>query len=269
MRYYDNLYIENGTLNNISASVNTTRFAVGDITYQRAECAEGTYFTIELPTVLFLNKELQFRTVKVLGQILDSLFKRFKVKKSDHVMVIGIGNDGLTSDALGVRSLMDLEITEHLHKKGINRKNGRLSGFSSGVSGVTGLSSFEIIRAVTSDLKPSLLILVDTLATKKILRLQKTIQVSDIGLTPGSGVNNNQTRLSKDTLGIQTITIGVPLVIYVKHILMDYIGNEHLENERIASELDSLVVTLKEIDIAVNDFSRVIALAINHAVHGN
>ena len=212
------------------------------------------------------------------ARVLRALFRKHGVTKRDLVMAVGVGNEGMTADALGAKTLKYLDITEHLYAARLKpRGKGRLSGVASGVSGVTGLESYEIVRGVTDRVSPKLVIAVDTLAARQASRLKRVVQISDRGLVPGSGVSNARAPLNEESLGVPVVAIGVPLVIYARNILLEYAGGYRLSDlaggkdnayNRSARELEDLVVTLKEIDVAVEDFAEALGRGINAAVHG-
>jgi spore protease len=131
------------------------------------------------------------------------------------------------------------------------------------VSGTTGIASFDVLSSVAKASAPALIIAVDTLAAGASARLGNCIQLSDRGLEPGGGVNNPTKAISQGSLGMPVVAVGVPLVIYVKRILLEHVKGK-IEAEK---DLLNLVVTAKEIDFLIKDFSHVIAEAINRIVH--
>lgn len=203
-----------------------------------------------------------------LGEVLlkefRRLLKRNGIGRGKKVLAIGLGNEGMTADALGAKTLDRLII-----EKGEDGfSGGGLAAFKTSVGGITGLDTFDLVAGITERIKPDLIVAIDTLATKKLDRLSRAVQISDGGISPGSGVGNEQKKLSKETLGCPVIAVGVPLVIYLKHIIASLYsegaGLEKPLDERAAT----LVVTPKEIDADVEDFADIISFALNASVHG-
>ncbi|MCL2631426.1 MAG: GPR endopeptidase [Firmicutes bacterium] len=270
-REFANIYIESSAfLQGGKHAIKTSR--AGSLKIHEAVTENGKLTSLELPKPLFYDEDLENETIGALIKIFKEFLKQNACKKEDLILVVGVGNEGMTADALGARSLKNLEITEHFYNDGVNSQGkGRLGCIAGNVQGVTGIKSYDVVKGVIDRVKPSLVIAVDTLASKSVSRLQRVIQISGAGITPGSGVNNAKTALNKENLGVPVLAVGVPLVIYAKNIISEYLGGENApkgENlKRIEKELSSLVVTVKEIDIAVEGYARVIGRAINGAVH--
>ena len=204
----------------------------GITSLERHKKGDGEVCVINFSDRVLYDCNIEQEVVTTLTRSLKRMLNKYKVGKRDLVLVVGIGNEGLTADALGA-----------------------------GVAGVTGLSSFKVIKSIVEEVKPSLIIAVDTLCCKEVTRLNRTIQVSNLGLTPGAGVGNAQVSLNNATLGIPVIAIGAPLVIYAR----DLVGELNLLKE----DLNNVLVTSKEIDIIVKRLGLIIAKSINLAVHGH
>ncbi|MBO7156036.1 MAG: GPR endopeptidase [Clostridia bacterium] len=234
----------------------------GSTSLVRHKKGDGEVCVINFSDRVLYDCNIEQEVVTTLTRSLKRMLNKYKVGKRDLVLVVGIGNEGLTADALGASSLEHLEVTEHFYN-GVRCKRGygRLAGFPAGVAGVTGLSSFKVIKSIVEEVKPSLIIAVDTLCCKEVARLNRTIQLSNLGLTPGAGVGNAQVSLNNATLGIPVIAIGAPLVIYAR----DLVGELNLLKE----DLNNVLVTSKEIDIIVKRLGLIIAKSINLAVHGH
>ena len=222
---------------------------------------------------VFIEKELSFdseyinEVLQTVGRELKRLLKSVGATKKGLILAVGVGNEGMTADSLGARTLKYLDITEHLNAAGVKARNrGRLAAIAPGVGGVTGIDSFDVVKGVSERLKPAAVIAVDTLSAKVAERLKKVVQLSTDGLVPGSGVGNAKRALSEETLGVPVIAVGVPLVIEAVDIRLE--GEEEPLSDKVRKRLDGLVVTVKEIDLAVEDFAKVIGGAINFAVHG-
>lgn len=186
----------------------------------------GTYYAIELDDTNFHDmkscQEIEIAVMEVLTELINNY--QLKDKKC---LVIGLGNINVTPDSLGPYVLDNIVVTRHLFKMDtVNIGYNEVSGISPGVMGTTGIETFDIIKAVVNEIKVDYVIVVDALAAASIARVNKTIQITDTGISPGSGVGNKRKELSIDTLGIPVFAIGVPTVVDAVTIAadsMDYI----------------------------------------------
>lgn len=266
-RYYREMWDEAAVLpsDNRETRVEKKYFNKIIITQNRFPDTGATYYTMELKDELFNNDALKERVVKELCAILDSYLKKYGVRKNSKVLVAALGNEKVTADSLGCKVSDKLYVTSHLYsEKNIMSRFGNLMSFKCGVSGATGIASFDVLSAVSARVKPDLVIAVDTLACNATPRLAHTVQLTDSGIEPGGGVGNSKTKLTAQSLGVPILAIGVPLVVYVKKILAEYLSDMTVELDKTVSEL---VVTAKEIDFQIADFSFVIAESVNRAVH--
>lgn len=225
-------------------------------------------YTVTVKKELFGDDALKEKTTEELCRILSEFLKKYLIGKGSPILVAGLGNENITADSLGGKVVDKLYVTSHLYSdKSIFEKFGNLSGIKCGVSGTTGIASFDVLSGVAERIRPSLIIAVDALACSSVRRLGKTIQISDAGIEPGGGVANPKPKLDRDSLGVPVIAIGVPLVVYATKILAEYLGDD-LAAVKPDETLSSLVVTAKEIDFQVADFAYVIAESLNRTVHG-
>lgn len=191
------------------------------------------------------------------------LTQLLELQEEERVLVVGLGNRDITADALGPLAAERTLATRHLVQQ-LPESFGALRSvcaLSVGVLGSTGLESGELTQALCKELRPAAVIAVDALAARSAQRLGTTIQISDSGITPGSGVGNARKTLSRETLGVPVIAVGVPTVIRAATLCAD-IGGAEEEQER----LRSLVVTPKEIDRLVDDLSRILGIGITMAL---
>lgn len=170
---------------------------------------KGNYITLEFDDITDSDN-----SEKVISVLTDILGNVLKVSKDSYGLVVGLGNDKSTPDSLGPLTINNITVTNHifvLDELSDNYK--RLSAINPGVMGETGIETSDIIEAVVNRIKPDYLIVIDSLASKSIERLNKTIQITDTGIHPGSGIGNKRKEISSDTLGIPVIAIGVPTVV--------------------------------------------------------
>lgn len=234
--------------------------------YQMSGTSKDVYFVESKQDVVFRD-ELMDNVIELISMALKRIFIQQKVKKKELILVLGIGNEGLTADSLGAKTLAHLNVTAHAQKR---VGKGNLCAFAPGVSGVTGIESFDIVKSLVDTLKPKLIICVDTLATTRVDRLCKIVQLRNAGLTPGAGVGNAKNSFSYDTLGVPVVSIGVPLVIYAKNILIDSLKDslKSTDHFQLGATIGDMVVTKKEVDLYVDTYAKLIAKAINRVVHG-
>jgi len=182
----------------------------------------GNYITISFEDIT--NFEEREKIGKILENILKDIYKKNNINGNDECLIIGLGNIKSTPDSLGVKVINDILITKHLFVYGNVEKGIRpVSSFIPGVMANTGLESASIIKAIINEEKPKFIIVIDALASLSIDRINKTIQITDTGIHPGSGIGNNRKEISRETLGIPVIAIGVPTVVTSSTIVYDTI----------------------------------------------
>lgn len=202
---------------------------------------DGNYVTISFEDIT--NYESREKAGRVLETIIKEILIKNNIKEEDECLVIGLGNIKSTPDSLGVKTINDILITKHLFKYG-NVKEGirKVSSFTPGVMANTGLESSNIIKAIIKEEKPAFLIVIDALASLSIDRINKTIQITDTGIHPGSGIGNNRKEISKKTIGIPVIAIGIPTVVTSTTIVYDTIEYlfKHISYIKDNEELNKL-----------------------------
>ncbi len=242
--------------------------------------ARGRYVTIETAPLHTIAHEDRRRLSHALAQQLSSM-----LPPSGDIMVVGLGNRRITSDALGTQVTDGVLVTRHLKEVLPPSLHTRLRGvcaLSPGVLGVTGMETAEIVQGAAERVKPAAIICVDALAARECARIGTTIQITDTGIQPGSGVGNHRRGLTKELLGVPVLAIGVPMVVYTSVIIRDALtvllrdfpetaesceAQADALSQRIAQKAsDDMVVTPREIDQMVCELSQVIAMALNFAL---
>ena len=197
-------------------------------------------------------------------------------RKEPEIMIAGLGNWHITADSLGPKVIDKIVVTRHVKNMKDVEIDGRLGSVcavSPGVMGITGIETSEIIRGMLSTVQPDILFVIDALASRKASRVNTTIQISDTGIIPGSGVGNHRMELSKEVLGIPVIAIGVPTVVDAVTLVRDILEkagvkeSEHILKEAEAKVTEEMVVTPKNIDIAIERMAAVISNGMNLATH--
>lgn len=182
---------------------------------------EGNYITIELTDIT--NYEDRENVGKVLVNEIKDILNKNNIKDNYECLVIGLGNKKSTPDALGPIVIDNILVTRHLFELNADVKEGirKVSAIIPGVMGNTGIETIDIIKGIVDNVKPKFIIVIDSLCASSIERLNKTIQLTDTGIHPGSGIGNMRKEISKDTLGIPVIAIGVPTVVESVTIVND------------------------------------------------
>ena len=234
----------------------------------------GDYITIDLKKIKNLREDENVFIVKKTSEYLKYLLKKNNLEKGD-ILVVGLGNLFSTPDSLGNKVLQNIEITRHvkMYLPDMIDKNVRVvSGITPGVLGTTGIETFEIVSSITEKIKPAAIIVIDSLCSKSIDRLNKSIQLSDTGIIPGSGVGNSRMELSKNTLNIPVIAIGVPTVVDAATIIIDAMTefDVSFDENDIINKMNlnnfNFIVTPKEIDELIDNMSSIVSDVINEIV---
>ncbi len=242
----------------------------------------GTYITLEAPAMVLpdenYHEEISAELAGQLKEIIPGMEKELSV------MVVGLGNRDVTADALGPNVVDNLIINRHMMKEygkaAFDRKKVHMvSGLIPGVMAKTGMESQEIIKGVVEKTNPNVVIVVDALAARSTRRLNRTIQVTNTGIHPGSGVGNHRNAITEEALGVPVIAIGVPTVVDAATIVSDAFdkmmrqaGEEPLDiqDELLAGlgELYNMYVTGKDVDYEIKQISHIICNAINDTFEG-
>lgn len=236
----------------------------------------GTYITLEVPQMALSDDGYHREISKKAAEQICSLLPKDKEELS--VLVVGLGNRDVTADALGPNVADRLRITRHMIKEYGQNAYGEqrvhlVSSIVPGVMAKTGMESCEIVKGVVVQTKPDVVIAVDALAARSTKRLNRTIQITDTGVQPGSGVGNYRHALTFETLDVPVIGIGIPTVVDAGTIVNDAVEKE--QKEKILSEslpygkmteLQNMYVTTKDIDDVINRVSFTISEAINIAL---
>lgn len=222
---------------------------------------EGRYVTLSLDGVQRRESDAFPRTVRVIAQELETFLKAFDGEGP--VLVAGLGNRFITPDALGPGTHRHVLVTRHLVEQ-LPDQFGYLrpvASLAAEVLGNTGVESGEVVKAVCQRIKPACVIAVDALAARRVERLCRTVQISDAGIAPGSGVGNHRFALTRESLGVPVIAVGVPTVVDGATLAADLTGAEERPEEG-----RTLMVTPRDIDQQVADLSRLLGYGISLAL---
>ena len=184
---------------------------------------KGNYTTIEFEDVT--DSENQKKLTKIFKEELRNMLKTQNIKDDDMCLVLGLGNEKSTPDALGPLVVSETLVTNYIYLYGsLDQNYRRVCALSPGVMGETGIETSDLLKSIVKEIKPGFVITIDALAASSVERVNKTIQMTDSGINPGSGVGNKRKEISKEILGIPTIAIGVPTVVDAASIVADTIN---------------------------------------------
>ncbi len=233
----------------------------------------GKYITIDVGKVWLDDSDNNECCSFIIAEAIKELDP--ENNRSRGTLIGGLGNRYITADAIGPLTAKDINVTRHIKEQAPQLYNsiagGEVSVVVPGVTGQTGIETVELIRGAVENVKPSLIIAIDALAARNVNRLATTVQLTNNGIAPGSGIGNRRSAIDKTNLGIPVISIGVPTVVDSSTVVYDVLEQAGIEN--ISDELSKILengksyfVTLKDSDIAVNVLSSIIARAINIAL---
>jgi len=183
----------------------------------------GNYITIEFDDVTDYNNGKKIE--EIFSEQLKKMIENNNIDKEASCLIVGLGNSNSTPDSLGPKSIENIIVTNHLFVYGeVDEGFRRTYALTPGVMGSTGIETSELIKSVAKTVKPGFILAIDALASQSVERVNRTIQMTDTGIHPGSGVGNSRKELSKETLGIPVIAIGVPTVVDAVTIVSDTIN---------------------------------------------
>ena len=251
----------------------------------------GTYVTVDIRGLKIAQEEELEKAATVvsreLGKIIDN-----HIDKQGEILVVGLGNIYVTPDSLGPKVINDIEVTRHIINylpQYVEEGTRMVSAISPGVLGTTGIETVEILKGIVDNINPKLLIVIDALASRSIERISSTVQISDTGIVPGAGVGNTRSEISKNSLGIPVVAIGIPTVVETAVLVNDSLdlfieklqeeakSNDYLNRlkeednyeeikEALIPKEYNLIVTPKEIDELIENMTKIVATGINQSV---
>lgn len=228
----------------------------------------GRYVTVELDA-LIRREENSFPEAVAL--VSEKLRELLRLVKSDRCLVAGLGNEAITPDAIGPQTAKSVLVTRHL-KQSMPEEFAffrEVSVTRSGVLGTTGVESAELVNALARMLRPDHIIAIDALASRRADRLCRTVQMTDTGIVPGSGVGNHRAALNASALGVPVVAIGVPTVVDAATLTVELAGRAGVGGleEADFGEAGRMIVTPRDIDSSVHDIAKLVGYAIDLALH--
>ena len=229
----------------------------------------GTYITVELPS-LTDNFTAADKRLQTIGAEIRRLLPVHGL-----LLVAGLGNRDITPDSLGPRTADRVLATRHItgeiaRATGLDRLRP-VAVMCTGVTGQTGIETGEYLLSVVKRIRPNAVIAVDALASRRLERLGRTLQISDTGISPGAGVGNHRSRISSETIGVPVISVGVPTVVDVQTLAGDLLGSDFKDDQikGLSPDGQRMVVIPNEIDLLTDRASRLIAFSLNAAMHND
>ncbi len=249
----------------------------------------GNYITIDINKINNLLEEENQKIVELLSNEIEKIVDKH-IGKSEDILVVGLGNLYSTPDSLGSKVVKKIEITRHIKKympQYIDKNARAISAVAPGVLGMTGIETWEFLKGIVDNVKPKLILAIDSLCSRSVNRISKSIQLSDTGIVPGGGVGNARIELTKESLGIPVIALGIPTCVDVATITEDGLNlwidklekKENIdtkileENNNYESIKEALlpsdlnfIVTPKEIDELIENMTEIVSAGINNAI---
>ncbi|MBE6631207.1 MAG: GPR endopeptidase [Ruminococcaceae bacterium] len=234
----------------------------------------GTYITVSFGKIWLLSDEDRELVICEIARQIRSLAEARSLIDVP-VLVCGLGNRSITPDSLGPKVIDEITVTRHISHRAPEIFQGlrhcEVSAFAPGVLGQTGIETLELIRGAKENASPGLVIVIDALAARSTERLASTIQLTDTGISPGSGIGNCRAEINEKALGVPVIAIGVPTVVDSSTLVYDVLEKAGIDDpdgpiRDILENGQSFFVSLKESDIAVSELTHIISRAINKAL---
>ncbi len=235
----------------------------------------GKYITLDMKSIGLMTAEERRSAADTVAGELKAL-----LGEPGSALVTGLGNRAVTPDSLGPKTCDGVFVTRHIKKhipEAIDERAATVCALAPGVLGVTGLESYEVIKGVLSRVSADVLVAVDALSARSLSRIGLSVQISDTGISPGSGVSNAREGLYESTMGIKVVAIGVPTVVYASTIVSDILDEamgridpelKEKLTERVNGAKDAeLVVAPKDIDVLTESAASLIADALNIALN--
>ncbi|MBR1376918.1 MAG: GPR endopeptidase [Bacilli bacterium] len=206
-----------------------------------------------------IYKTIYFNDINKVKNVLKNellyFFKELNIKKGSHIFIIGIGNDNYTADSVGPKTLKHVKVNSFLENFGIKKEETIVSSLEPGVLGETGILTEKIIKSVSNEIKPDLIILIDSFVSSNIDYLNKTIEITNSGISTGTGIKGINSNIDETLLGIPIISIGVTTALEIK-----------FSNKNI--NYIPYILSTKDVDTYIDKISRIIGYSLNEVING-
>lgn len=232
----------------------------------------GDYVTIEFENIF--DHESRDEVVDAIRENMQEMLDQMDLHPAK-ILVVGLGNRFITSDALGPEVADAIMVTAHLYmyeEEEMLKGTRNVAVIQPGVMGQTGIESFAIVNSIAGSFSPDLIIAVDALATRNISRINRVVQINNTGIQPGSGVGNHRMSLSQKTLHVPVISVGIATVTSIGAILQEALAQTEFDKEQILDQIQNhnhldLVVTPKSMDDELKHLSYILSQSLNKLIH--
>ena len=237
---------------------------------------KGKYVTVSVDEIKNFSRDDFETAVTVIGKTIKNMLP----EKKGLCLIVCLGNRNLVADAIGPFAGEKIIVSRHIKNHSIQlyeaMELGECACITTGVLGETGIEAAELVQSAVTKLKPSAVIAIDALASRRLSRLVRTVQISDTGISPGSGVNNARSEISSKTLAVPVISVGVPTVVEAATVCVDVL-REKSEDGKLMNEIERMLnespanffVTPKDADVYVKTMAKLIGFSVNCAMHEN
>lgn len=235
--------------------------------------SQGKYITISIGKIWLQHDDMRKTAAEIIASELKKLI--YESGTPDGVLIAGLGNRSIVSDAIGPMTAEGITANRHIKESDptlFEKLNSLpISAVIPGVTGQTGMEALELIRGALNAVKPSVIIVIDALASKSVDRLGTTVQISDTGISPGSGIGNRRHEISRSTLGVPVISVGVPTVVDSSTLVFETLEKAGVSeiSEALEKELEngkSFFVTLKDADTVISEMSSLLSYSLHIAL---
>lgn len=243
-----------------------------DSAMQNFNREKGYYALLDIPFDP-IKQSLQKKVIETeLTKLMLEVIEKCNISKLNSVLVVGLGNPKMTADSFGSKVIEKVLTTRHAKLSGMNDNSiCSISKINCNVFGATGLESYDIVKGIVDSINPNLVILIDTLVASSYKRLCSNIQIANVGIVPGSGVDNARKELSSKTLGTNVITIGIPFVVYAQDLVEEELNKLYKKNDELPNinlkNISNLIIMPREIDDQLKFCSSIVANAINSSLN--
>lgn len=237
---------------------------------------KGSYVTVSVDEIKNLSREEFEKAAEVISKVICEMLPE---GKEGLCLIVCLGNRNLVADAIGPLTAEKIIVSRHIkNHNGMlfeAMKLGECACIVTGVLGETGLEAAELVESAVSKLKPKCVIVIDALASRRLSRLVRTVQISDTGISPGSGVNNQRSEISEKTLGVPVIALGVPTVVEAATVCIDILGEKFGNDSELMGHVEAALnesptgffVTPKDTDVYVHTMAKLLGFSVNKALH--
>ena len=244
--------------------IKVERYSINDDLSNKINIRKGNYVSILFKDITDFDnrKKVERILIKELKRIL-----KINNLNNKNSLIVGLGNNLSTPDSLGPKTIDNIITTRHLYIiDKVSNDFSEVAKITPGVFATTGIESFDIIKGIVDRINPDFLIVIDALKSSSIKKINKIVQITDSGISPGSGVGNQRKEISKETIGKPIIAVGIPTVVNLHTIVKDFLEEYDIDNI-LSQKKENFLVTTKDIDFEIEKLSLLLSNSINKTLH--